>query len=79
MNTLTKFGLVAFCVTYTAQTIGGLILLKNYEQVQAGHDSAFKAGLYLLSIIERENIELTEFDYLAIEALKPNPPKKKGD
>lgn len=77
MNKWVKLGIGVFGVTYMAQTIGGLILLTNYERAQVGHDSAFKAGLYLLSIIERENVEMTEFDWLAIEALKPNPPKEK--
>lgn len=72
MNKWQKIALGIFGVTYVAQTVGGLVVLKHCEKVEGNYQAAYKAGLYLVSVLERENVDLTEFDMLALEAFKPN-------
>lgn len=41
--------------------------------------SVMASAKYLIAILARENIELTEFDYLAIEAIAPDKPIQRND
>lgn len=68
-----KVALGLFGATCLAQSAAGLFLLGYVERMETQYDAVHKAGLYLLNIMERENVQLTDFDLLALEALKPNP------
>lgn len=39
----------------------------------ANHEALHKGFAHLIHILEREGIELTEFDNLALQAFKPDP------
>ena len=49
------------------------------EDANRVNESVMKAAKYLIAILARENIELTEFDYLAIEAIAPDKPIQRND
>lgn len=74
-----KIAIGVFACAYTAQTIGGLVVLGHHEKEMAKYRALSQGSLYLMSILERENVELTEFDALALEAMRPNLKKKKGE
>ncbi len=75
MTTLQKIALGVLATAMTAQSIGGLIVLKHLDKVTESHKILHEAGLYLITILEREEVELTEFDGLALSVIM-NTPKK---
>lgn len=79
MNKWQKIGLGVLGVSWTAQFISNLMLLKRCEEMEEKYESVHKAGRYLISVLERENVPMTEFDRLALEALLLNPPKVQGE
>lgn len=68
------FGAIFFGI----QTAAGVVLLNRCEELEKKYDRVRMAGIYALSILERENINLNEFDSLAFEALRPDPKDDKG-
>lgn len=76
-KTVLKIAIPVFAVAYTAQTIGGLVVLKRLEDLEKEYIRVYHAGIYAFSILERQQYELTEFDALALEALRPD--KKNPD
>lgn len=49
------------------------------DEANRVNESVMKAAEYLIAILGREGIKLTEFDYLAIEALTPDKPIQRND
>jgi len=71
-----RTGLVALVVN--AVSANALVYLQNKEikvhkMNQAKHKALHKGFEHLIHILERENVELTEFDTLALQAFMPNP------
>jgi len=79
MNKWQKIALGVFCIASITQAAGGLIVLKRCEELEEHCDRLRMAGIYALSIMERENIDLNQFDVLAFEALRPNLKTDKGE
>lgn len=55
--------------------VASRVLLKRFEELEARYKVVWEAGRYMLNIIERSEIELTEFDNIALETIMTNPPK----
>lgn len=80
MNLGTKIGLAGVAVGITMQTVGGLLMVREYEKLRGDYKKVWESGQYLISILERENVELTEFDRIAYKTIleSPKPKKKKS-
>jgi GMP synthase PP-ATPase subunit len=65
---------VTLVVAGLVQVVASQKLLDHCRKLEDDNKRLRWAGLYFISILERENVHLTEFDKLAYEALRPDKP-----
>lgn len=77
-STIQKVGFSTAFVGWVVQTTAMFYLIKKYDEFDEDYKALYNGFNYLIEVAERENLELTEFDVLAFEALKPDKRRKKG-
>lgn len=79
MDKKTKYALGVAALFSVVQGVASQLLLQHCEKVEKENIALRGAGLYMINICDREEVELTEFDRMALKVFFDELDKQKKD
>ena len=70
MTNHARFLIGILAVTNIASYISGRTILKQLETVMSEYTKLHKTAMYMVSVLEEQDIDLSEFDLIALKALR---------